>query len=162
MKPLRWVTEAKEAEYMRRMRDINLERSLSNVNENWMADKLHGWSRQAIKGFRIFDLWNHDLLCAVEVDGPEHDRAYDNYRDEYNYRRSGILVFRVRNKVESDAEHVLACIDRLTSGITRKHDMGIMGSTKEAKRKLSSQPYDPDRLMFLDYMSSVGHRPYWV
>lgn len=162
MKPLRNITNKEQSDYMRMMRDINLERALSNTNENWMQSYLPNWKRQAIKGYRIFDFWNHELLCAVEVDGPEHDRDYDNYRDEYNFCRSSILTLRVRNKNEIDAKSVLACIENLCSGIDRKKYLGIVGNTKAAKRTLSSLPYDKNNLKFLNYMKTIGHSPYYL
>lgn len=45
----------------------------------------------------MFDFWNAGLGIAIEIDGAEHDPVYDQYRDRYNYYRSGILVLRVPN-----------------------------------------------------------------
>lgn len=162
MKQLNWITTPEQAEYMRRMKDVNLERSLKNSNENWMSSYLpkEHWSRQAIHGYRIFDFWNHKLYVAIEVDGKEHKRAYDNYRDEYNFRRSGILVFRVRNSNEEDALEVLNSLSKIEDRKTRREGLGIVGSKKE-KRNLSTQPFDPNQLMFLEYFKSIGHTPYW-
>lgn len=162
MKKLKNITNKEEAEYMNRMKSENLVRSLSNENENWFSRKLDSsWSRQVIKGYRIFDFWNHSLGCAIEIDGPEHDRDYDNYRDEYNFRRSGVIVLRVRNKNEEDAVEVLEVLKRIGSLQNRKELLGITGNTKEARRKLSSLPYDKNNLMFIDYFKNIDYIPYW-
>lgn len=162
MKELNWITTPEQAEYMRKMKDINLERSLKNRNENWMSSYLpkHQWSRQAIHGYRIFDFWNHNLYAAIEVDGKEHNRCYDNYRDEYNFRRSGILVFRVRNGNEQDASEVLEAVSKIKESKIRREELGIIGSKRD-KRHMSSLPYDSKNLMFLEYFKSIDHQPYW-
>ena len=72
------------------------------------------------------------------MDGPEHDIKYDNYRDQYNYRRNGILVLRVRNKNEEDAAAALRIIRESESWKERKEKLGILGNTKAAKRALVS------------------------
>lgn len=162
MKPLNNITNKVESDYMRRMKILNVKSSARNVNENWMARKLdESWSRQVIKGFRIFDFWNHKLGVAIEIDGLEHDRDYDNYRDEYNFRRSGIIVLRVRNMNEADAEKVLLVLSKLTDHGTRKQVLGISGNTKAAKRSLSITQYDKNKLLFVDFLATMQHDPYW-
>lgn len=145
------------------MKAANLERAVANPNENWMAAKLGvGWTRQAVRGYRIFDFWHHGLGCAVEVDGPEHDRAYDNYRDEYVFRRSGVIVLRVRNKCEEDAKTVIATIRRLDTHKDRRAKLGILGGKKQ-KRHMSSQPYSHSELMFVEFLrEQYNHTPYWM
>lgn len=158
MKQLRWPTKKEESDYMARMKEINIKRALSNANENWMHTKLgSGWTRQPRWGYRIFDFWNHSLGCAVEVDGGEHDRGYDNYRDEYNFRRSGIVVLRVRNKNEEDASDVLRAISKLGDHSGRKEVMGIKSSSKKTRRVLSSLDFNKENLMFVDFLYSIGH-----
>lgn len=92
--------------------------------EDWMAAQLsttkYCWTRQAMWGYRLFDFWCHKLGTAVEVDGPEHDIAYDNYRDRYNWCRSAIVVLRVRNFVEEDAAAALAVISQSESWPERR------------------------------------------
>lgn len=162
MKPLKNITNKTEADYMRRMKSLNAAASSKNVNENWMAEKLDKtWSRQVVKGFRVFDFWNHKLGVAIEVDGNEHDRDYDNYRDEYNFRRSGIVVLRVRNMNESDATKALLAVSKLTSHKLRKEAIGISGNTKAAKRNLSTLPYDKNKLMFVDFFETIQYIPHW-
>lgn len=100
MKPLRWTTNAEEHAYMAERQRQNIFNSNNNKSENWFIEKLHGtglkWARQSQWGYRIFDFWNHNLGVAIEVDGKGHRKKYDSYRDEYNFRRSGIVVLRVR------------------------------------------------------------------
>ncbi len=97
---MRWVTNKRQSEYMRRRQRQNRARGLTEA-ERWVAQALDAtglkWTRQAWWGCRIFDFWNAELGIAVEVDGPEHCRDYDEHRDRYNYVRSGILVLRVPN-----------------------------------------------------------------
>jgi very-short-patch-repair endonuclease len=142
MKPLRWATNAEQSAYMREMQAKNRRRSASNPNELWMADKLDEtglkWTPQAVWGYRIFDFWCHQLGIAVEVDGPEHRIEYDNYRDEYNYRRSAVLVLRVRNRSEEDAAAALRVIAESESWNDRRARLGIDGKSKKIRRSLVS------------------------
>lgn len=107
--------------------------------------------------------WNSKLGCAIEVDGPEHDRDYDNYRDEYNFRRSGIVVLRVRNKNEEDLDEVLRVVSLLDDLHERKIELGIVGNTKAAKRRLVNLPYEKDKLLLIEFLiKKYNHRPYWL
>jgi very-short-patch-repair endonuclease len=137
MKHLRRPTNADEQRYMlSRMRE-NRELSAANHNENWLYGKLKltgfKWTWQVVWGYRIFDFWCHELGIAVECDGPEHRADYDAYRDEYNYRRSGIVVLRVRNRNEEDAALALAFIGWADTWIQRRRNLGI-GRMTEANR----------------------------
>ena len=118
-------------------RDQNLQKSKRNPNENWMYEKLLKtnlkWTRNAIWGHRLFDFWCAGLGIAVEVDGPEHAKPYDDYRDEYNLRRSGILVFHVRNLNESDAQSVMAAILNAEAWKDRRSRLGITGSKRQRR-----------------------------
>jgi very-short-patch-repair endonuclease len=142
MKPLHRPTNAAEHAYMRERAAQNLARAASNPNENWFWRKLEAtgksWTRQAQWGYRIFDFWCHEIGTAVEVDGPEHRAAYDAYRDEYNLRRSGILVLRVKNLNEADATTALAVIAQAETWADRKARLGIVGNTKQARNRLVS------------------------
>jgi len=139
MKPLRWQTNAKQAAYMKDRKKQNLELSKTNPNENWLFSKLkttdYKWTRQATWGYRIFDFWCHHLGIAVECDGPEHDKDYDSYRDEYNLRRSGLIVLRVRNMNEEDAAHALSEITVADSWKARRDKLGLNGNTKASRRR---------------------------
>lgn len=94
------------------------------------------WTSSATWGYRIFDWWCHELGIAVEVDGPEHNKDYDAYRDEYNFRRSGIIVLRVRNRNEDDALRALSQIAVSDSWTDRRIKMGIDSKDKRTKRWL--------------------------
>jgi hypothetical protein len=88
---------------------------------------------------------------AVEVDGLEHRPDYDQYRDEYIFRRSGIVVIRVRNRNEEDASRALSLIARSVGWQERKVDLGIT-SKREAKF-LASKPYPPS--MLAEYLARL-------
>ena len=164
MKPLKWITNKEQTEYMARMKSINMDKCLVNENENLVWSMLgEGWSRQAVRGYRIHDFWSHKLGCAIEVDGTEHDREYDNYRDEYNFRRSGVIVLRVRNNNTEDIKDVLSVVPRLDEHRVRKEKLGIVGNTSAIRRTLSSLPYDPKKLMFIEHLiKEYDYKPYWL
>lgn len=155
MKPLRWTTNSEKHAYMRMRQNQNKSRVLAA--EDWAYGFLKqesgiAWTRQAAWGFRIFDFWNANLGCAVEIDGPEHDAGYDGYRDEYNFRSSGIIVLRIRNFDQESARIAIKRMRLLGTLSERKKAIAINGNSKSSRRWLSSLPYPPDLLsVFLDY-----------
>lgn len=124
---MRWVTSKDESEYMKTRQKQNLASSKNSKAEAWMNEKLkttdYKWTRQAMWGYRLFDFWNAKLGIAVEVDGPEHVAEYDAARDRYNYLRSGILVLRVKNFDEADADKALKTISSAESWQQRKETL---------------------------------------
>jgi very-short-patch-repair endonuclease len=146
MKPLRWPTDAEKAAYMRSRQSQNIHRALTNANENWLAGKLESsgykWTRQAIWGYRVFDFWCHELGVAVESDGPEHKESYDAWRDDYNLRRSGVLVLRVRNRNEEDAEVAIAIIAAAETWGQRREGLRLNAPTKKGRQHLISGQQD--------------------
>jgi len=103
MKKLKFPTTTEERKYINNMQQQNKKMSKENKNEN-KADRLLKkylpdvkFSRQSRWGYRIFDFWSAKYGIAIELDGSEHNPNYDYYRDEYNFRRSGILVLRMKN-----------------------------------------------------------------
>lgn len=72
----------------------------------------------------MYDFWCHKLGVAVEIDGPEHDIERDNLRDIADDERSCILVFRVRNFNEDDAEYVIRRIGGTLWWNSRRELMG--------------------------------------
>ena len=159
MKKLRYTTNKEQHEYIGRRKEQNLSKALVNDNENWMFDKLKQtewkWKRQSQWGYRIFDFWCHKLGVAIEVDGPEHDEKYDAYRDEYNFRRSGIVVLRVRNKNEPDANECILYLSILDTWKDRKAALGINGDTKESKQSLSNLPYSYNNSFLKKHLESI-------
>lgn len=139
MKQLRWPVNAEQAAYMRMRQEQNQQRSNHNPNENWFAAKLdatgRAWTRGAVWGYRVFDFWCHELGVAIEVDGPEHRPDYDAYRDEYNLRRSGIVVLRVRNRNEEDAARAIEAIGNATTWSARREALGLHARSKKGRRK---------------------------
>lgn len=152
MKPLRWPTTQEKAQYMKERQIQNRINCVKNRNENWMKAKLAGtgfkWTRQAQWGYRLFDFWCHELGIAIEVDGPEHNKHVDNYRDEYNFRRSGIIVLHVRNNNDGDADEALAFISKSDKWSDRRNALGLNLKTKAGRRRLVSGmaelfPFEP-------------------
>lgn len=148
MKSLRTPYNHEQSEYMRQRREQNSQRCSFSGAENWFHEQLTvgKWKRQHAWGYRVFDFWCQKLGCAVEVDGPEHAPSYDAYRDEYNFRRSGIVVLRVRNFNTQDAAKCLETIRLLGTWEERREQLGLQCHTKKGKRHLSSQPFDHSML----------------
>lgn len=152
MKALNWNTNEREAAEMRKYQAQSLGLCESNSAENWMKDMLAAtglnWTRQAIWGRRLFDFWNGEKGIAVEVDGGYHkaQRQYDRYRDEYNFRRSGVLVLRVENFDSGGAERAIRIIAAESTHRERKVKLGIHNRGHDARRVLSALPYPPSLL----------------
>lgn len=100
---------------------------VTNPNENWMRDQLkatgHKWTRQARWGFRIYDFWCARLGIAVEVDGREHDSEIDALKDRLDYERSGIMVLRVRNGNQEDADVAIQTITESPTWNERRYSL---------------------------------------
>jgi len=160
MKPLRWPTTSQESAYLNMRQNQNRVMSRTNPNENWLADKLKEaglrFKRQRRWGYRIFDFWSAHLGIAVESDGPEHDKDYDGYRDEYNYRRSGIIVLRVRNRNEEDTAKVIEKIKKARTWKQRREAMGLHATSQQERRKWVT---DSDHPAPLDRFPHI-ERPY--
>ena len=127
---MKYPVTATEHAYLKGRQRENLERALRNPNENWFFEHLkrrtsHKWTRQALWGYRIFDFWCHALGIAVEVDGATHNAKYDEIRDSYNLNRSGILVLRVRNLNEEDADRVIDEINAAETWGERRKFIGL-------------------------------------
>lgn len=146
MRKLRYATNAEQAAYMRMRQEQNRGTCRSNPGERLFAEYLRRYdlrlNRQMVWGYRVFDFWSHNLGVAVEVDGASHtDPEYDAYRDEYNLRRSAILVLRVEAGNRSDADHackLLAEADESWSD--RRERFGLVGGGKKGRRQLVSAP----------------------
>lgn len=108
---MKWPKTKDEHAYMKMRQLENTVKCKTNKAENWAAEELKKtglkWKRQAQWGYRIFDFWNHKLGCAIEIDGKTHDKKYDAGRDSYNWKRSRLIVLRVRNFNAEDMEKVL-------------------------------------------------------
>lgn len=142
-----WPRNKRHSDHMRKRKSQNLSVALKNRNENWMADLLKTtglkWTRQASWGFRLFDFWNAHLGIAIEVDGPEHDAKsdFDQARDAYNYRRSAILVLRVRNRNEADATAALARIAAAEPWTERRRKLNVRTQKEERQAaRIAAQP----------------------
>lgn len=157
MKPLRWTNTKDAHAYMAGRKKQNMQRAENNPNENWMLEKLlttpFKWSRQAQWGYRLFDFWCSVLGVGIEVDGPEHNKDYDTYRDEYNFRRSGIVVIRVRNMNEDDAARALYLVNRVGTLVSRKEFLKINPNSKKGRRSLVNAPIE--RSLLSEYLESL-------
>jgi very-short-patch-repair endonuclease len=157
MKPLRWPTDAEQHAYMRGRQEQNRAKAKINRNEQWMARLLAAtglaWTPQATWGYRLYDFWCHGIGIAIEVDGDEHDPDYDDYRDEYNFRRSGVVVLRVRNGNEEDAAAVLALIPKLGTWEERRARFSLNEKQAVIRRRLAAIPDGVS--MLKDYLAAL-------
>ena len=131
MKPLKFPTKKEEHAYMRERKLQNRARLPWLKAEAWFLENyLNGLSggfsftRQAEWGYRIFDFWFHRQGVVIEVDGPEHNKGYDAYRDRYNFLRSGIIVLRVRNYSAEDAAAAISNLKCECLWVDRRRAMG--------------------------------------
>lgn len=125
----KWPTNKKESDYMKMRQGQNVIKSKKNENEQWFELKLknckHRFSKQKRWGYRIFDFWCHELGLAVEIDGPEHNIVLDNEKDQIEFKRSRIIVLRVRNLNETDAYRALKYISYSESWNERRLAAGM-------------------------------------
>ncbi len=140
---MRWTVNKAQSDYMAVRQRQNRATCASNRNENQVFDALKTtglkWTRQARWGCRLFDFWCHERGIAVEVDGPEHSRAYDAARDRYNFLRSAIIVIRVPNR---DGPAIAAALIEISAqGLwaERREKMGLTGGYKARRQNLISE-----------------------
>lgn len=164
MKKLKYQTDKESSDYMAGRCRQNKVRCLSSKAETWALAMLsrtgRKWTRQAMWGFRIFDFWNAEIGCAIEIDGPEHNAEIDRYRDEYNFRRSGIVVLRVKNFDVADMNAAIRNIHDLGGWQERRASLGFT-EAKRSRHVLAAQPYDANRRMLDGYLEngSIPHPP---
>lgn len=91
MKSAVWFRETK--------RKLQIQSS-NNANENQVFHALAAaglrFSRNSQFARRFVDFYIHAHGACIEVDGREHDSAYDELRDKWLFKQ-GILVFRMKN-----------------------------------------------------------------
>ncbi|KKN47315.1 hypothetical protein LCGC14_0664210 [marine sediment metagenome] len=117
---------------MKQRQRENAEKCKDIKAENWFLNKYLSktklkWKRQAQWGYRLFDFWNSQKGIAVEVDGSSHSnkKDYDQYRDDKNYRNSGIIVLRVRNYNDKDAHRAIEAIKKAQLWWRRRKEMEL-------------------------------------
>ena len=105
--------------------------------EEWAKERLKEtgltWSRERIWRWRLYDFWNHELGCAIEIDGPEHSPEADKKRDADDFKRSGILVLRVKNFNNQDMDNVIRDVMSLDSWLLRRERMGLLTDAQRKK-----------------------------
>jgi very-short-patch-repair endonuclease len=135
---LKRTYDKETGKYISDRRKENLEASLTNPNENAAFPILRKHSgskpyRQSMWGYRIFDFWWFYKGAAVELDGPEHNAAWDEERDRYNFARSAILVYRVQNGDMERLEAVAKEIKDLAPWKDRRPVVGLYRDAQKAK-----------------------------
>lgn len=120
-----YPTRSEHHAHMRMRQRQNRKSCLRSKSESWAFDLLTTrtsirWTRQAQSGFRIFDFWSHELGIAVEIDGPEHDRAKDAENDKWQFGRRSIVVLRVRNLNEDDMRQAIEIVSASESWTQRR------------------------------------------
>ncbi len=129
---MRYTTNKEQHAYMKMRKEQNYKRCFNLDSENWFNDKLKkrvgfNFSRQAQWGYRIFDFWFPILGIAIEIDGKEHDKGYDSFRDKYNFERSGIIVLRIPNYNEGIADVIIKQINStVETWLERRKRMGLL------------------------------------
>jgi very-short-patch-repair endonuclease len=107
------------------------------------------WTRQAQWGYRLYDFWNATYGIAIEVDGKEHKKEDDRKKDEYNFRRSGIVVLRVPNFDKDCMDLCLLTIKKLISKETWEERRKSLGCSK----KSPMLSYPDERNCLNEYLS---------
>lgn len=94
--------------HMKMRQRQNRDKGMTNAElwfyENYLIKTPYKWTFQAQWQFRLFDFWNSKLGVAFEIDGPEHNTAYDKKRDQLESFRSSIITLRVKNYDEDSAK----------------------------------------------------------
>mgnify|MGYP000937170663 CR=1 FL=1 len=138
IKHIAWPTTKEESDHMAIRQKQNRESCKLSAAEEWMKVRLRGtgmkWKRQSRWGIRLFDFWNSEKGIAVEVDGPEHDPIRDKAKDRVDFLVSGILVLRVKNFDELDAQIAISRIMTSQSWNSRRSGMGLKPLTTYTKR----------------------------
>lgn len=156
MKYKRWPTTKEQHEHMKMREKQNVRIARRNPNENMLIPYLKKtglrWSRQSQWGYRIFDFWCHTLGVAIEIDGKEHNKKYDIFRDKENYERSGIIVLRVRNKNIGDIKKVMGKLRTIKIWSLRRIKLGL----KPLKRDVKEGRVPDAHLPILGELNNAG------
>ena len=124
-----WPVREEHHKHMKQRQQQNRAKCMNSKAENWMAGKLletgMKWTRQAQWGFRLFDFWNVTRGIAVEVDGREHRAAEDEKQDAVDFEKSGIVVIRVQNFDEEQAQNAIVQITSSGSWNERRARLGL-------------------------------------
>jgi very-short-patch-repair endonuclease len=100
-----------------------------NLNENQVRDALVAsglrFSRNSQFARRFVDFYIHAHGACIEVDGREHNVAYDELRDIWLFKQ-GILVFRMKNGDEARLAEIVAKIASCSGATKRKQAISRM------------------------------------
>jgi len=140
---MRTAVTKEQAAYMKARQKEN--RSKTSPAEEWAERRLRQtglkWTRQAVWGCRLFDFWCGHLGVAVEVDGPEHNPAYDAVRDGHNLNRSAIIVLRVANFDDQRMDEIIATLPTLqTWGERRRATAAARSKAPKAHGRWKPKP----------------------
>lgn len=165
MKKLRRPGTVETHKYMKERQRQNIFNCKKSKAEEWMKNRLLEtnlkWNRQMQWGYRLFDFWNHEFGIAVEVDGAEHNKTYDEYRDAYNFKRSAIIVLRVRNFNETDADQVINQIKVSEKWLDRRSKMGLLTKTEKMKtNKKAKEVSDSIKLEIAGHLVRTNPTPW--
>ena len=107
--------------------------SAVNQNENQVRDALRcagiKFSRNSQFARRFVDFYIHLLGACIEVDGPEHNKEYDELRDIWLFKQ-GILVFRMKNGDSKRLDDIISQIKRCSSAADRRRAISRKFTTK--------------------------------
>lgn len=156
MEKLPYPVDKEGHAHMRMRQNQNRVSCLKSKAETWAYDKLKEipikWTRQAQWGYRLYDFWNGHYGVAVEIDGKEHKKEKDALKDEYNFRRSGIVVLRVPNHNEEVMSLCLETIRKIIAKESWAERRERLGCT-EKKPPLVKEPDEKSCLK--EYLDSL-------
>lgn len=153
MKKLPFPTNKIASEAMRKQQAAALETCDKDPGEAWVRSKLWAidwaWTRKAIWGCRLFDFWYPTLGIAVQVDKEGQDDEAEAYADEYNYRRSSILVLRVEPFNEDDMNRALEALKIAELWKERRARLGnLIGDAHPPAAKKTKKAKKPKKKPF--------------
>ena len=133
-----WVcfpTTKEQAKHMKDMQEKNMNtigaaeerfnKKLLKLQDRWIV-----FNRQRIWWTRIFDFWCDYLWIAIEIDWLTHNKSYDDRHDKYNYEVSWIIVYRIKNYDEKQADTVINNILNSDIRAIRRRNMWLILNKK--------------------------------
>ncbi len=129
------VSTEKEMQHMRKRKKQNLESCKKSKAEWWFYRKLKdlqklfkfNFKRQIIRDCRLLDFWIAELWIWIEIDWDSHSdrKDYDKRYDLYHMNEKWIIILRVRNFNECDANDAIRHIKKSNNRFERCKEMWI-------------------------------------